>query len=93
MEGIQFIVNDSGQKTAVVIDLEKWGNLWQDFYQLMLEKSNVNNQQNEEWLKQSNLEEKLDQALEWNVNHPPQVSDLEVLKQQLNLENNSAYKK
>jgi len=32
MEGIQFVVNDKGQKVAVLIDLYKYGELWEDFY-------------------------------------------------------------
>jgi len=32
MRGIQYVVDDDGQKTAVVIDLEQYGELWEDFY-------------------------------------------------------------
>ena len=32
MEGIQFVTNDKGQKIAVMIDLRKYGELWEDFY-------------------------------------------------------------
>ena len=32
MEGIQFLVDESGEKTAVLIDLKKYGELWEDFY-------------------------------------------------------------
>ena len=32
MEGIQFLVDDRGGKTAVVIDLKRYGDLWEDFY-------------------------------------------------------------
>lgn len=32
MEGIQFVVDDKGEKTAVLIDLKKYGELWEDFY-------------------------------------------------------------
>jgi hypothetical protein len=32
MEGIQFVVNDLGEQTAVMIDLRKYGELWEDFY-------------------------------------------------------------
>jgi hypothetical protein len=32
MEGIQFVVNEKGQKVAVLIDLQKYGELWEDFY-------------------------------------------------------------
>jgi hypothetical protein len=36
MEGIQYIVNESGKKTAVIISLEEWGELWEDFYDAMV---------------------------------------------------------
>ena len=32
MEGINFVVNDKGEKTAVLIDLKKYGELWEAFY-------------------------------------------------------------
>jgi hypothetical protein len=32
MEGIQFVINDEGEKTAVQIDLKRYGQLWEDFY-------------------------------------------------------------
>jgi len=32
MEGIQFLTNKRGRKTAVLIDLKKNGELWEDFY-------------------------------------------------------------
>jgi len=32
MEGIQFVTNDKGRKIAVMIDLQKYGDLWEDFY-------------------------------------------------------------
>ena len=32
MEGIQFVIDDRGEKTAVLIDLKKYGELWEDFY-------------------------------------------------------------
>lgn len=30
MKGIQFVVDEMGKKTAVLIDLEQWGDLWED---------------------------------------------------------------
>lgn len=32
MEGIQFVVDDKGQRVAVQIDLTKHGEMWEDFY-------------------------------------------------------------
>jgi PHD/YefM family antitoxin component YafN of YafNO toxin-antitoxin module len=32
MNGVQFIIDSQGQKTAVLIDLKKYGELWEDIY-------------------------------------------------------------
>ena len=32
MRGIDFVTNKQGQKTAVLIDLKRHGQLWEDFY-------------------------------------------------------------
>ena len=32
VKGVQFIVDDEGQKKAVLIDLRKHGGIWEDFY-------------------------------------------------------------
>jgi hypothetical protein len=32
MQGIQFVTNEKGQKVAVQINLKKFGELWEDFY-------------------------------------------------------------
>ncbi len=32
MEGIQFVTNAKGKKIAVMIDLQKYGEVWEDFY-------------------------------------------------------------
>ncbi|HEX8163881.1 MAG TPA: hypothetical protein VF538_18575 [Pyrinomonadaceae bacterium] len=36
MEGIQYVTDDEGRKTAVLIDLKKFGELWEDFYDALL---------------------------------------------------------
>jgi len=36
MTNMQFLVDSSGRKTAVVIDLEKYGDIWEDFYDILL---------------------------------------------------------
>jgi len=36
MEGIRFITDKQGRKTAVVIDLIKYGDLWEDFFDTWL---------------------------------------------------------
>lgn len=79
MKGIQFVIDDTGEKTAVVIDLKQWGQIWDEFYKILLSHS----PNNEDWLHESSLQEKLEQALEWNANHPPKISDLEALETEL----------
>jgi len=32
LRGVQFLVDDSGKQTAVLIDLRKNARLWEDFY-------------------------------------------------------------
>lgn len=34
--GFQFLVDQNGDKTAVLIDLKKHRELWEDFYDLMI---------------------------------------------------------
>ncbi|MDD5262829.1 MAG: hypothetical protein PHD76_13365 [Methylacidiphilales bacterium] len=39
MSGINFVVNERGQKTAVVIDLKKHAGVWEDIYDTLLARS------------------------------------------------------
>ena len=32
MKGVEFLVDDEGRKKAVLIDLKKYGDVWEDFY-------------------------------------------------------------
>jgi hypothetical protein len=32
MKGVQFVVDENGEKTAVVINLKRYSELWEDFY-------------------------------------------------------------
>jgi hypothetical protein len=36
MRGFKFVVDDNGEKKAVVIDLDEHGELWEDFYDTCL---------------------------------------------------------
>jgi hypothetical protein len=36
MKGIQFLVDEKGNKTAVLIDLKRNASLWEDFYDIAL---------------------------------------------------------
>ena len=42
MKGVQFIVDESGEKKAAFIDLSKHGELWEDFYDHALAESRRN---------------------------------------------------
>ena len=39
MTGIQYVTDDKGRKTAVIIDLKKYGALWEDFWDGMVSES------------------------------------------------------
>jgi hypothetical protein len=39
MRGIKFVGDDVGKKKAVLIDLEEWGELWEDFYDVLTSES------------------------------------------------------
>ncbi len=32
MKGIHYVVDEAGERRAVQIDLDVWGELWEDFY-------------------------------------------------------------
>lgn len=32
MKGVQFVVDENGQRTAVLIDPKKYSEVWEDFY-------------------------------------------------------------
>jgi hypothetical protein len=38
MEGIQYVTNEKGERVAVQINLKKFGDLWEDFYDNLLAK-------------------------------------------------------
>ena len=39
LKGIQYIVDDQGKKKSVILDLEKWGEYWEDFYDILISES------------------------------------------------------
>ena len=39
MKGIQFVVDDTDKRTAVIINLEEWGELWEDIYDILVSES------------------------------------------------------
>ena len=42
MTGIQFVTDHKGRKTAVLIDLKKYGALWEDFWDGLVSESRRN---------------------------------------------------
>lgn len=36
MKGIHFVVDEAGRRTAVVIDLAEHGELWENFYDILV---------------------------------------------------------
>lgn len=36
MRGVDYVVDESGKKKAVVIDLSQWGDVWEDLYDIMV---------------------------------------------------------
>ena len=39
MKGIQFVIDGHGKKKAVQIDLEEWGEAWEDIYDILVARS------------------------------------------------------
>ena len=38
IKGVQFVTDSSGHRTAVLLDLHQWGDLWEDIYDIMIAK-------------------------------------------------------
>ena len=36
MQGVKYLVDENGERTAVQIDLKVWGEIWEDFYDVMI---------------------------------------------------------
>ena len=48
MKGIQYVVDEKGEQTAVVIDLSKHRKLWEDFYDALVARSRAK-EPHEDW--------------------------------------------
>ena len=42
MRGIEYVIDDSGHKKSVIIDLAAWGKLWEDFQDVLVAESRMN---------------------------------------------------
>ncbi len=38
MQGIKYVTNEEGERVAVLIDLKKYGEIWQDFFDVLTAK-------------------------------------------------------
>jgi len=39
LKGVRYLVDESGKATAVVIDLEEWGEIWEDLQDVLISES------------------------------------------------------
>ncbi|MGD8624188.1 MAG: hypothetical protein PVF47_05940 [Anaerolineae bacterium] len=39
LRGVQYLVDSAGKRTAVIINLEEWGDLWDEFANMLAEES------------------------------------------------------
>jgi hypothetical protein len=42
MHGISYLIDDTGKKKAVMIDLGDWGKLWEDFQDIIISEARKN---------------------------------------------------
>jgi len=39
LKGIQYVTDSTGKRVAVLISLEEWGKIWEDFYDVLVSES------------------------------------------------------
>ena len=39
LRGVRYLVDEAGKRTAVVIELEEWGEIWEDLYDVLVSES------------------------------------------------------
>jgi hypothetical protein len=39
LKGVQYVTDSSGKRIAVLISLEEWGEIWEDFYDVLISES------------------------------------------------------
>jgi hypothetical protein len=39
MKGIQYVTDDRGKRTAVLINFAEWGEIWEDIYDILVSES------------------------------------------------------
>lgn len=48
MEGIRFVTDDKGRKVAAMIDLDRHGDLWEDFFDALVSRERAH-EKRESW--------------------------------------------
>ena len=66
MKGVQFVVDEKGKRQAVLIDLAEWGELWEDFYDVLIAHSRQEEEVSWQELKQE-FEEIIDECIQSGV--------------------------
>ena len=41
MHGVQYVIDESGKRKSVILDLSAWGKLWEDFYDVLVAESRM----------------------------------------------------
>ncbi|MGH9848121.1 MAG: hypothetical protein ACREEM_56270 [Blastocatellia bacterium] len=36
MKGVQFVTDETGKRTAVLLSLDEWGEIWEDLYDILV---------------------------------------------------------
>lgn len=39
LKGVQYLIDESGERTAVLLSLNEWGELWEDFHDVLVSES------------------------------------------------------
>ena len=67
MKGIEYIKNNKNQKVAVQIDLQRYGKLWEDFYDVLIAESRKDEEKIplDKVISDLRKKDKLDESL-WN---------------------------
>ncbi len=39
LKGIQYVIDSTGKHVAVLISLEEWGDIWENFYDILVSES------------------------------------------------------
>ncbi len=42
LKGVQYVVDDKGKKTAVILNLLEWGDYWEDLQDILVSESRMN---------------------------------------------------